>query len=292
MIEWCFTPLSTVFQLFHGDNSHYSCLSWVSPALGWGSEVSCPRIRPRKTQRIQRIQCSSNPGPLDYESNTLPLSYAGPHFFFFFFFFNVGIVKTRDCMVKGLFSQCQIHKPDLYSTKTQIRPLHHKNTQIRPLHHKNAQIRPLHHKNTQIRPRHHKNTQIRPLHHKNIQIRPLHHKNTQALPLHHKNTQIRPRHHKNTQIRPLHHKNIQIRPLHHKKYTSPTSTLQKYTITSNFSFSHSVRRTFRHLHENKNFRLQILSVWESPTFVVWERVKDTQSVPLYYKNTQIRPLYY
>ena len=25
LIEWCFTPLLTVFQSYHGDNSHYSC---------------------------------------------------------------------------------------------------------------------------------------------------------------------------------------------------------------------------------------------------------------------------
>ena len=25
MIEWCFTPLLTVFQSYHGDSSHYSC---------------------------------------------------------------------------------------------------------------------------------------------------------------------------------------------------------------------------------------------------------------------------
>ena len=48
MIEWCFTPLSTVFQSYHGDGSHYSSLSWVSPVLGWGSEMSCPRTLPRK----------------------------------------------------------------------------------------------------------------------------------------------------------------------------------------------------------------------------------------------------
>ena len=35
-------------QSYHGDSSHYSCLSWVSPVLGWGSEVSCPRTLPRK----------------------------------------------------------------------------------------------------------------------------------------------------------------------------------------------------------------------------------------------------
>ena len=33
--------LSTVFQSYHGNSSHYSCLPWVSPVLGWGSEVSC-----------------------------------------------------------------------------------------------------------------------------------------------------------------------------------------------------------------------------------------------------------
>ena len=66
LAEWCFTPLSTVFQSYHGDYSHYSCLSWVSPVLGSGPEVSYPRTLPRKTQRIQ---CSSKPGPLDSESN-------------------------------------------------------------------------------------------------------------------------------------------------------------------------------------------------------------------------------
>ena len=39
---------------------------------------TCPRTLPRKTQRIQ---CSSNPGPLTYESNTLLTSHKGlyPH---------------------------------------------------------------------------------------------------------------------------------------------------------------------------------------------------------------------
>ena len=52
---------------YHGNSSHYSCLSWVSPVLGRDSETSCARTFPRKTERIQ---CGSNPGPLDYESNT------------------------------------------------------------------------------------------------------------------------------------------------------------------------------------------------------------------------------
>ena len=32
-------------------------------------------------EKIQRIQCGSNPGPLDYESNTLSLSHTGSRFF-------------------------------------------------------------------------------------------------------------------------------------------------------------------------------------------------------------------
>ena len=75
LIEWCFMPLSTVFQSYHGDSSHSSCLSWVLPVLGWGSEASCPRTLPQKTQGIR---CGSNSGPLIYKSNTLPLSHAGP----------------------------------------------------------------------------------------------------------------------------------------------------------------------------------------------------------------------
>ena len=36
--------------------------------------MSCPKRLPRKNQRIQ---CGSNPGHLNYGSNTLPLSHAG-----------------------------------------------------------------------------------------------------------------------------------------------------------------------------------------------------------------------
>ena len=77
LVKWCFTPLSTVYQSYHGDSSHYSCLSWVLPVLGWDSEVSGPRTLPQK--KPQKIQCGSTLGPLDYESNTSPLSYVGPH---------------------------------------------------------------------------------------------------------------------------------------------------------------------------------------------------------------------
>ena len=76
MIEWCFTPLSTVFQSYHGDSSHYSCLSWVSPVLGWALKCLAQGHSQEKTQRIQ---CGSNPGPLDYKSNILPLGQAGPY---------------------------------------------------------------------------------------------------------------------------------------------------------------------------------------------------------------------
>ena len=41
LIEWCFMQLSTMFQSYHGENSHYSCLSWVLPVPDWGSKVSC-----------------------------------------------------------------------------------------------------------------------------------------------------------------------------------------------------------------------------------------------------------
>ena len=75
MIEWCFTLLSTVFQSYYGDSSHYSCLSRVSPVLGWA--LKC-LAQGHSCEKTQRIKCSSNPGPLDYESNTLPLSHAGP----------------------------------------------------------------------------------------------------------------------------------------------------------------------------------------------------------------------
>ena len=63
-----FYAVLTVFQSYHGDSSHYSCLSWVSSVLGWGSEVSCPRTLARKNPE----------DPVGYESNTLPLSHAGP----------------------------------------------------------------------------------------------------------------------------------------------------------------------------------------------------------------------
>ena len=52
LIKWCFTPLSAIFQSYHSYSSRYSCLSWVSPELGWGSEVSCPRTLLKKTKRI------------------------------------------------------------------------------------------------------------------------------------------------------------------------------------------------------------------------------------------------
>ena len=86
------TPISTVFQLYPGDSSHYSCLSLVSPLLGWGSEGSCPRTLSRASQRIQ---CWSNPGPLDYESKTIPVSYAGPAFSPFPTMFSKGLFLSN-----------------------------------------------------------------------------------------------------------------------------------------------------------------------------------------------------
>ena len=35
--EWCFMPLLTVFQSYHGDSSHYSCfLGWALKCLAQG----------------------------------------------------------------------------------------------------------------------------------------------------------------------------------------------------------------------------------------------------------------
>ena len=49
-----------------------SFLGFTSTWLGLCSDL------PKETlTKTQRIQCSSNPGPHDYESNTLPLSHAG-----------------------------------------------------------------------------------------------------------------------------------------------------------------------------------------------------------------------
>ena len=54
--QWCFRPLSTVFQSYHGNSSHYSCLSWVSPVLARGSEVSCPRKLPQQKNPVDPVQ--------------------------------------------------------------------------------------------------------------------------------------------------------------------------------------------------------------------------------------------
>ena len=62
-------------SVIYGDSSHYLSLSWVSPVLGWA--LNC-LAQGHSHEKTQRIQCSSNPGPLDYESNTLPRSHARP----------------------------------------------------------------------------------------------------------------------------------------------------------------------------------------------------------------------
>ena len=61
-------PLPIVFQSYHGNSPYYSCLSWVSPVLGWYSEVTSPEKLPQK--KPQRIKWASNAGQLDYKSNT------------------------------------------------------------------------------------------------------------------------------------------------------------------------------------------------------------------------------
>ena len=85
-------PLLTVFQSYHSDSSHYSCLSWVSPVLGWALKCLAQGHSHEKTERIQ---CGLNPGPLDYESNTLPLSHAGPF-------------TSKNQQTSGSFGPCKI----------------------------------------------------------------------------------------------------------------------------------------------------------------------------------------
>ena len=87
MTEWCFRPLSTVFQSYHSNSLHYSCLSWVSLVPDWA--LKC-LAQGHSHEKNQRIQCGSNPGPLDCKSNTLPLSHVG-----------LRVVKSWDCAMKG-----------------------------------------------------------------------------------------------------------------------------------------------------------------------------------------------
>ena len=76
LTDWLNCVLQCFQQHFsHSNSSHDLCLSWISTILWWDHEVSCPRTLPWKTQRIK---CGLNPGSLDYESNTLPLSHAAP----------------------------------------------------------------------------------------------------------------------------------------------------------------------------------------------------------------------
>ena len=77
MIDWTFfyVAFNSISVISHWQLTLFmSFLGFTSTRLG--SEVSCPRTLPRK--KPQRIQCGSNPGSLDYESNTLPLSHPGP----------------------------------------------------------------------------------------------------------------------------------------------------------------------------------------------------------------------
>ena len=80
----CWDVREIDWMVFYAAFNSISVISWRQFSLfmyflGFtstrlGSEVSCPRTLPRKAQRIR---CGSNPRPLDYESNTLPLSHVG-----------------------------------------------------------------------------------------------------------------------------------------------------------------------------------------------------------------------
>ena len=81
-------------------------LSWVSPVLGWALKCLAQGHSHEKTQRIQ---CGSNPGPLDYESNTLPLSHAGPPKKKNESFKNIGVTR-------GAWASVSLHRPDFSVT--------------------------------------------------------------------------------------------------------------------------------------------------------------------------------
>ena len=92
LVEWCFTLLLTVFQYFSSRRQlTLFMLSWVSPILGWALKCLAQGHSHEKTQRIQ---CGSNPGPMDYGSNTLPLSHAGP-------------LLSKYCDVEELLMHCE-----------------------------------------------------------------------------------------------------------------------------------------------------------------------------------------
>ena len=63
LIEWCYTPFSTVFQSYHSDISHF-------PVFPWFQQYETKAM---KTPR----QCGSKLGPQDYDWHTLPMKHAG-----------------------------------------------------------------------------------------------------------------------------------------------------------------------------------------------------------------------
>ena len=78
VIDW----LNSVLRRFQQYFSHITAtahiihvFNWVSPVLGWGSEVSYQRTLPHKNPK-DPVQFE--PRTLDYEPNTLPLSQVGP----------------------------------------------------------------------------------------------------------------------------------------------------------------------------------------------------------------------
>ena len=87
MIDWkvFYAAFNSIFVISRRQLTLFmSFLGFTSTRLGLQSVL--PKDTPTKKpsaklpRKNPRIQCSSNPGPLDYESNTLPLSHAGPLF--------------------------------------------------------------------------------------------------------------------------------------------------------------------------------------------------------------------
>ena len=73
MIEWCFTPLLTIFQSCHGDSSHYSCF----PGFYQCKTLMC--LAQGQSHQKPEDPVRLEPRTLDNELNTLPQSHAGPY---------------------------------------------------------------------------------------------------------------------------------------------------------------------------------------------------------------------
>ena len=71
LIDWMVVyAASTVFQSYRCDSSHYSCISWVSPVLPWGSEVGGTRTFLRQNPKDHVWLEPKTPGVKHFTTET------------------------------------------------------------------------------------------------------------------------------------------------------------------------------------------------------------------------------